>query len=166
MLNYKIDIRYFIFPSLFILVILFFILQRGGNFFQANISEILGSQISEDSTKEYLLNESKNPATVILFNQFQDKDFDGILDQTDEENNRFAVVNFTKGEEIQFNGVDLEFLGILDKEDLRAEFLLDKTATIELKIDSSLITNGLSLVGRDFYKSPDLEQATVFLRTN
>jgi len=161
------NFKYLVVPGVFLLVILVFIVSRNSRFLKANINEVLGSQITEDSTSIYDLSDSKKPASVLLYNQFSDRDFDGVLDQDDEINNKFALVKFSKNEEITFNGTDLKFVGIEDSTDAPiAKFLIDDSSEVDLKIDTTLIKPKLSLVGRDFFKSEVSEIAIVFLRTN
>jgi len=163
----KLNLKALVVPGVFLVLIFIFIISRNSSFLTANISEVLGTQIIEDSSSAYDLSDSKNPATILLYNQFSDKDFDGILDQDDETENKFAVVKFSKNEEIIFNGVSLKFLSIQDDNEIsKATFLIANESEVQLKIDSSLIASKFTLVGRDFYKSKDVEQAIVFLRTN
>lgn len=162
----KLNLKYLVVPGIFLLIILIFILDRNSSFLRANLNEVLGDTALEDSSEEYVLSEGQNPATVLVYNEFSDSDFDGILDQDDPKNNKFALVKFSKDEEIEFNGVNLKLISLSKQnEELTAKFLLNNKSEVELKVDSSLISSKISLTGKDFYTSIDTEYAIVLIRT-
>lgn len=159
--------KMFFLPLLILVVIVIFIFGFDPGFLQGSIAQVLGSEIVEDSTDKYLLATGDNAASVILYNQFSDRDFDGLLDQEDPVNNKFAVIKFSPNEQVQFGGSEIVFNGITEEDgESNAEFTINDDVDISVAIDQATVTKKLNFVGREFYKQGKIEYAIVFLRAS
>lgn len=156
----------FLLPVIILVIIIVFMLGFETNLLQGSIAQVLGSEVSEDSTDQYLLATGNNAASVILYNQFSDSDFDGLLDQEDEKYNKFAVVKFSPEEQVQFGGLEIEFKGVQDQEgELNGAFTINGEIDISVGIDKTTVAKKVSFVGREFYKQGRNEYAIIFVRS-
>lgn len=159
--------KMFFLPVVILVVIIVFILGFDPAFLQGSIAQVLGSEVTENSTDNYLLATGDNAASVILYNQFSDRDFDGLLDQDDPEVNKFTIVKFSPEEQIQFGGSEIVFKGIKEADGvLQAQFMVNDEINLTVGIDQTTVAKKLNFVGREFYKQGRNEYAIVFIRAN
>lgn len=159
--------KMFLLPLVILVIIVVFVFGFEPAFLQGSIAQVLGSEISQESTDQYLLASGDNAASVILYNQFSDRDFDGLLDQDDPEINKFAIIKFSPNEQVQFAGSDIVFNGIEEKNgELIGQFTINDEYNLPIEVDTTTYAKRLSLVGREFYKQGRNEYAIIFIRAN